>query len=66
MQLQSTVVALDAIAGVLLGVVERVGKEFFDDGLEGLGGIGDDPVWCLVSVECTVEERAIGSKIAAW
>ena len=56
-RLESAVIALDAIVGVLVGVVERVGDQLFDGGVEGLGEIGDDLVRFSVSVERTAEER---------
>lgn len=50
-------VALDAVVGVLLSGMERVGDEFFDDSLERLGEIADHLIWFPVSVERTLEER---------
>jgi hypothetical protein len=52
------VIAFDSVVGVLLGVVKRVGDEFFDDGFERLGEIGDDLVGLAVSVERCAEERS--------
>lgn len=58
-------ITLDTIVGVLLSVMERVGDEFFDDGLEGLGEIGDHFVWFAMSDERRVEECACGPKVAS-
>jgi len=59
------VIALDAIVGVLLGVVKRLGDEFFDDSLEGLSEIGDDFVRFTVSVERSTEEPPRCHEIAS-
>lgn len=50
------VVTFDAVVGGLIGVVERIGNQLLDDGLEGLGAIGYDLVWFAVSGERLVEE----------
>ena len=39
---ESDVVTLDAIVGVLIGVVERVRDELLDDRLQHHGQVGDD------------------------
>ncbi len=57
-------IALDAMVGVLLGVVERVWGEFFDDGLERLGEIGDHFVGIAMSEERCVEECSGCQEIA--
>ena len=56
-RLESAVFALDAVIGVLLGVVERVWDQLLDHGFQRLSEISDDLVWFAVSVERTTEER---------
>lgn len=62
---ESAVITFNAIIGVPLGVVERIGDEFFDDGLEGLGEIGDDFVGFTVSVERSSEEPVCCDEVAS-
>ena len=55
---EATVVALDAIIGVLLGVVKRVRDQLLDQRLQRLREIGDYLVGCAVSGQRTGEELA--------
>ncbi len=50
---ESAVVGLDAVVGVLVGVVERVRGQFFDHGREWLGEIGDD----LIGLAARISRR---------
>jgi hypothetical protein len=54
------------IRAVLVGVVELVGDEFFDDGLQGLCEICDDLVWFAVPDQRGGEEAAGGRIVASW
>jgi hypothetical protein len=56
------VVALDAVVGVLVGVVKPVTDKFFDDGLECLCEIGDHLVWFAKCDRRGGEEPVEGSE----
>jgi hypothetical protein len=59
------VVALDAVVGVLVGVVKRVRDKFFDDGLECLCEIGDHLVWFAKCDQRGGEEPVEGAEYAS-
>ena len=59
-------VAIDVVVGVSPGVVERVGDEFFNDGVQGLGEIGGDLVWFAMSDQGGGEETVGGGDVPLW
>jgi len=65
-RLQSAMITLDTIVGVLLGVVEHIRDQLLDVGLQYLREVGDDLIWFPVGIEGTPEERSGRIHVPSW